>query len=61
MTDLALLSAAARGYIECSEWYRRCLEDIQDGRPVRGLAEAKASYQISLDLLYKEIDEAEAK
>lgn len=30
------------------DWYRRCLEDITDGRVVRGLAEAKAGYDSAL-------------
>ena len=33
------------------EWYRRCLEDLQDGRVVRGLAEAKAGYDSAMDEL----------
>lgn len=31
-------------YVEAADWYRRCLEDVVDRRPVRGLAEAKAAY-----------------
>lgn len=33
------------------DWYRRCLEDIQDGRSVRGLTEAKLGYDSAIDEL----------
>lgn len=32
-------------------WYVRCLKDVQDGRVVRGLSEAKAGYDAALDSL----------
>lgn len=31
-------------YVDQMDWYRRCLEDVADGRPVRNLDVAKASY-----------------
>lgn len=37
------------------DWYRRCLEDVIDRRPVRDLAEAKAGYDrawADLHILY---------
>lgn len=30
--------------VDVMDWYRRCLEDLQDGRAVRNLDEAKAGY-----------------
>jgi len=38
-----------RDALEATDWYVRCLEDIQDGRVVRGLAEAKAGYDSARD------------
>lgn len=35
------LSEATRTDLDQLDWYRRCLEDVQDGRVVRGLYEAK--------------------
>jgi hypothetical protein len=40
-----------REYETCADWYIRCLEDVQDRRPVRGLAEAKAGYDSARDAL----------
>lgn len=37
--------------IDCIEWYRRCLEDFQDGRAVADLAEAKAGYNAAIEFL----------
>lgn len=31
-------------YVRAADWYRRCLEDIQDGRSVAGLQEAKQGF-----------------
>lgn len=33
------------------DWYRRCLEDVADRRPVRGLDEAKAGYDVAMHRL----------
>lgn len=33
------------------DWYRRCLEGIQDRQVVRGLAEAKAGYDSAMNEL----------
>lgn len=44
------LETALREIADCAGWYVRCLEDVQDRRPVRGLAEAKAWYDQSCDL-----------
>ena len=33
---------------EAAEWYVQCLEDVQAGIPVRGLAEAEAGYRAAL-------------
>ena len=35
---------ALEAFLIAADWYRRCLEDVQDGRPVRGLKEAKMEY-----------------
>lgn len=43
------------------EWYRRCLEDIQDGRVVRGLAEAKAGYDSAMAELKALLDGSAAR
>ena len=40
----AYLRDVLDAYVEAADWYRRCLEDVVDRRPVRGLAEAKAAY-----------------
>jgi hypothetical protein len=37
------------------DWYVRCLEDVQDGRVVRGLAEAKAGYDSAMTTLGKSV------
>ena len=42
------VTALMREYVEAADWYRRCLEDVQDGRVVRGLGEAKAGYDAAL-------------
>lgn len=42
------------------DWYRRCLEDLQDRRPVRGLAEAKAGYDHGFDVLAREVERLQA-
>jgi hypothetical protein len=44
LAELERVTAALREYQDCASWYIRCLEDVQDRRPVRGLAEAKAGY-----------------
>jgi hypothetical protein len=44
VAELERVTAALREYQDCASWYIRCLEDVQDRRPVRGLAEAKAGY-----------------
>jgi len=41
--------AAAQEYETCADWYRRCLEDVVDRRPVRGLSEAKAGFDSARD------------
>jgi hypothetical protein len=41
--EIVEVVAAAAAYREAAEWYRRCLEDVQDGRVVRGLTEAKVA------------------
>lgn len=33
------------------DWYRRCLEGIQDKQVVRGLAEAKAGYDAAYEYI----------
>ena len=33
------------------DWYRRCLEDLHDGRVVRGLDEAKTGYDSAMEEL----------
>lgn len=55
LAELARLRAAhqtqqdaLRDVLASLDWYRRCLEDVQDGRVVRGLAEAKAGYDSAL-------------
>lgn len=35
---------AAKDALDRIDWYRRCLEDAVDGRPVRDLPEAKGGY-----------------
>jgi hypothetical protein len=45
------LEAAAREYELCADWYRRCLEGVQDGQVIRGLAEAKAAFDVTRDNL----------
>ena len=40
----ARLEAALRDFVDCADWYRRCLEDVVDRRPVRGLDEAMVGY-----------------
>lgn len=42
---------AAEQYETCADCYRRCLEDVQDGIAVRGLAEAKVSFDVARDAL----------
>lgn len=42
-------------------WYARCLEDVQDRRPVRGLDEAKAGYDAGLRTLRAHIAALDAK
>ena len=37
--------------LDVIDWYRRCLEDVQDGRVVRGLGEAKLGYDSAMDEL----------
>lgn len=43
---------AAECYEDAADWYCRCLEDVQDRRPVRGLAEAKAGFDSARDELH---------
>jgi hypothetical protein len=50
----------ATAFLDGADWYIRCLEDIQDGRPVRGLAEAKAYYGSTRDALEQQIAPTEA-
>lgn len=38
-----------REFVDAADWYRRCLEDVNDRRPVRGLGEAKAGYDAALE------------
>lgn len=45
--------AKARAYYEAADWYRRCLEGIQDRKVVRGLAEAKAAF-IAADFAFRD-------
>jgi hypothetical protein len=49
VAELARTQEALREYEDCASWYVRCLEDVQDRRPVRGLAEAKAGYDAARD------------
>lgn len=39
--------------VDQMDWYRRCLEDVQDRKPVRGLGEAKAGYDRARDELLR--------
>jgi len=41
--------------LERIDWYRRCLEGVQDGHVVRGLAEAKAGYDSAMDELRADV------
>jgi hypothetical protein len=47
------VAEAACAYHEAADWYRRCLEAIQDRQVVRGLAEAKAAF-ISADFAFRD-------
>lgn len=38
------------------DWYRRCLEDLHDRRPVRNLDEAKAGYDSVMDKVLKALE-----
>lgn len=44
-----LLAETLREFIDCADWYRRCLEGVIDRTPVRGLAEARVGYDQALD------------
>jgi hypothetical protein len=46
--DTADLSAHTREALDALDWYRRCLEDAQDGRRVTGFKEAKLGYDRAL-------------
>ncbi len=48
LSEADRLKAALTDYTNCADWYRRCLEDVQDRKVVRGLAEAKAGYDSTL-------------
>jgi phage terminase Nu1 subunit (DNA packaging protein) len=39
---------------DAADWYRRCLQDVLDGRVVRGLDESKAEFESALADLQKE-------
>ena len=43
------LERALREYVDCADWYRRCLEGVIDRQPVRGLGEARVGYDTALD------------
>lgn len=43
--------------LDMIDWYRRCLEDVQDGRPVRNLAEAKRGYDRGYEHLRVQFEE----
>jgi hypothetical protein len=53
------MSVPTNELIERLDWYRRCLEDVQDRRVVRGLAEAKAGYDSALSQLRARVTELE--
>jgi len=46
-------SDAVAECVDMMDWYRRCLEDVLDGRPVRNLDEAKAGYDKARDELLR--------
>lgn len=46
-SDMSLSKA-----LDMIDWYRRCLEDVQDGKPVRGLDEAKHGYDAAMEFLH---------
>lgn len=52
--------SSAPDLLDAIDWYRRCLEDIQDGRPVTGLREAKLSYDKAVESLRSLVTESEA-
>lgn len=54
---LLRVSEAARSFMDCADWYRRCLEDVHDRRVVRGLGEAKAGYDNALRRLASALED----
>ena len=50
------LEDALRDFIRGADWYRRCLEDVQDGIRTTGLKEAKVEYDRSLDRARNALD-----
>lgn len=56
-----LAMSDAADVVDRIDWYVRCLEDVQDGRVVRGLAEAKAGYDSARDELNLLLGEHTAK
>lgn len=56
MAENEQLKTVLRTYVECADWYRRCLEDMIDRRPVRGLDEARVGYDQALDAARKALD-----
>lgn len=46
-----------RNLAEAAEWYRRCLEDVQDGHRVTGVQEAKLTYFRAHSRAMKELED----
>ena len=51
MSEVSRPETETAALISQIDWYRRCLEDMQDGKVVRGLGEAKAGYDSAVDAL----------
>lgn len=47
-----------RNLAEAAEWYRKCLQDFNDGHTVRGLLEAQATYHRAYSQAMRELDDA---
>lgn len=53
------LTEALDDFVLTADWYRRCLEDIVDGRPVRNLDEARSGYDRAHDAALARLREPE--